>query len=113
MSIRPEQQDVALRLLATVRADMLPPKQGTAMVSGKVRYEPSTTAFYLQDARIEELALDGVPASVHSVVQATASKALDRLLSSMPTGTRWRRLCRKLCCRIATDWSFRAAVRHC
>jgi len=56
--------------------------RGTGRISGGIRYDPNTHEIFLQDSRIEDLSVEGVPEQyrdrVREVAQLAVSDRLDR-----------------------------------
>lgn len=57
---------------------------GSVSVDGKLRYQPKTGAFYLEQARITALRIDGVPATYTDQIRASVEPIVRELLASNP-----------------------------
>lgn len=57
---------------------------GRAELDGRLRYEPASRAFYLDDAAVTELVIDGVPAPYLGELRRVAEQAARELLATRP-----------------------------
>lgn len=57
---------------------------GRASMDGRLRYEPKTGEFYLDDATLAELNIEGVPPQYLGELQRVAEQAARELLNSRP-----------------------------
>ena len=73
--------DVALNLLTK---DAL---NGTGEISGKVRYDQEKGQFYLDDARVEDLSVDGIPANFEQRVVEIANTIAREYITIIPVHT--------------------------
>lgn len=60
------------------------PVAGRAQVTGGLRFEPASGEFYLRDATVEELAIDGVPEQYAGELRRIAEQAAREMLNSRP-----------------------------
>lgn len=57
---------------------------GRGQISGRVRYDPDEASFYLDDAIVEELAIERIPPGYEAEVRAAATLLARRQLERMP-----------------------------
>jgi hypothetical protein len=85
LSIIPESDRVGL----TVDADIAPPflrrsYTGTVAFSGRLYVDPSRSAVFMTDARVDRFALDGVDASAQRQFTKVANVMMDNVVRDMP-----------------------------
>ncbi len=58
--------------------------RGHALVSGQVRYDPPTGAFFLDQANVVAVTVEGLPDSVRPTVEEVVRRCIESYLTSQP-----------------------------
>jgi hypothetical protein len=75
---------IGLDLRAHLQAPMLPPSSATITVTGKLSYRPDQRAFYLAEAKIDRLQVEGVPAQFADQARAPIESVAHGVFDAFP-----------------------------
>jgi hypothetical protein len=77
--------NIATKVSITLSPELI--QRGTAEVSGSLDYRPETGSFYVSDAKIESLNIDGLSQSMQKQVKHFAQQLIAQALSEYPVYT--------------------------
>jgi len=75
---------IGLRLDVTGNVMQQLPLSGRTLMEGHLRFEPKSGAFYLEDAELKELDIDGLPAQYTSEIRGLAQQTAREMLRTRP-----------------------------